>query len=131
MLEKQHKQRNLRLFNLQQQDDETPESLDNNIKQTLCKNLNLSESDIEIDNAYRINRGRASPKLVLVTFYSVKSRDRVLSAFRQKKKQNAQLTIQIAEVFFQNELQSPRLNYFPSLKNAFSKGRMHTSRTRI
>ena len=84
-LEAQSRRDNLRFYGFDDKQDETWEESENTIRSYIANELNLFESSVQIERAHRIP-SKTSPRPVIVKFSFYKDRDKVLNAYRDKRK---------------------------------------------
>ena len=91
-LEAQSRRDNLRFYGFEDKQGETWEESENKVRSYIVNDLNIEESSIQIERAHRIP-SKTSPRPLIVKFSFYKDRDRVLKAYREKRKrQNEQST---------------------------------------
>lgn len=91
-LEAQSRRDNLRFYGFEDKQGETWEESENKVRSYIANDLNIEESSIQIERAHRIP-SKTSPRPLIVKFSFYKDRDRVLKAYREKRKrQNEQTT---------------------------------------
>lgn len=84
-LQAQSRRDNLRFYGFIDKRDETWEGSENTVRSYLTNDLLLDESSIQIERAHRISR-KTSPRPVIVKFSFYKDRNKVLNAYREKRK---------------------------------------------
>ena len=96
-LEKQNKIRNLKIFNIPHTEGETSASLEKKIAEEVQEQLEIPENEISIEQAYRLP-SKVIPKPILVKCSDLKIKERILNAFRAKRKYNGSaLSFRIGE----------------------------------
>lgn len=89
-LEAQSRRDNLRFYGFEDKHGETWEESENKARSYIANDLNIGESSIQIERAHRIP-SKTSPRPLIVKFSFYKDRDKVLKAYREKRKrQNEQ-----------------------------------------
>ena len=82
----QSRRDNLRLFGIQERENETWDDTETRVRQFIKRDLELEENEIKIERAHRLP-GNESPRPVIVKFSFFKDRDNVLQAYRNKRKE--------------------------------------------
>jgi len=97
-IEKNIKKQNLKVFHLLVDDDkhETQTETETKIIDAVNNQLVLSEDENSFDFAYRLP-GKSVQRPVLIKCTYMKTRERILSAFRAKRKAGAELTFRVGE----------------------------------
>ncbi|KAH3844496.1 hypothetical protein DPMN_086754 [Dreissena polymorpha] len=83
---KKLKRSNLKFHNVPEQQNETRSMLINTIKHLLTEKLSINCDSILIDDVFRLP-SRAGNRPILVQFALLHNRDRILTAFRGKRKE--------------------------------------------
>ena len=84
-LEAQSRREKLRLHGLPDDRDETWDETEDKVREYISKDLNLDQSSISIERAYRI-QGTEKPRRVIVKFSFYKDKEKVLKLHREKRK---------------------------------------------
>ena len=91
-LEAQSRRDDLRFYGFEDKQGETWEESENKVRSYIANDLNIEESSIQIERAHLIPR-KTSHRPLIVKFSFYKDMDRVLKAYREKRKrQNEQTT---------------------------------------
>ena len=85
-LESQSRRDNLKFFGFDGERNETWEESENKVKNYISEGLGIDDSDIRIERAHRLAGSKSVPKPIIVKFSFFKDKERVLRAYRQKKK---------------------------------------------
>ena len=85
-LEAQSKRENLRIYGLQEESNETWEDTENKVRKYITRDLEMNGGGLSIERAHRI-QGSEKPRPVIVKFSFYKDKERVLKAYRQKRKE--------------------------------------------
>ena len=85
-LEAQSRRDNLRFYGFEDKRGETWEESENVIRSYISNDLNINDSNIQIERAHRIP-SKSTPRPVIVKFSFYKDRERILKAYREKRKQ--------------------------------------------
>ena len=84
-LEAQSRRDNLRFHGFEDKRDETWEESELKVRDYIRDDLGVDESSIQIERAHRL-RSKNSPRPVILKFSHYKDRDKVLKAYREKRK---------------------------------------------
>ncbi|MEW8544943.1 MAG: hypothetical protein AB2693_15565 [Candidatus Thiodiazotropha sp.] len=84
-LEAQSTRENLRLYGVDEMQNETWEDTEKLVREYISKDLDMDDTDISIERAHRIP-SREKPRPIIVKFSFYKDRDRILKTYRQKRK---------------------------------------------
>ena len=85
-IESQSRRDNLNFFGFDGERNETWEESENKIKTYISEGLSIDDSEIHIERAHRLAGSKSVPKPIIVKFSFFKDKERVLRAYRQKKK---------------------------------------------
>ena len=95
-LEAQSRRDNLRFYGFEDKRGETWEESENVIRSYISNELDLEESNIQIERAHRIP-SKSSPRPIIVKFSFYKDREKILKTYREKRKQeNEQQQAQVS-----------------------------------
>ena len=84
-MEAQSRRENLKFYNIQESGKESWAASENKMREYLTYDLHIDESKISIERAHRIG-SQNKPRPVIVKFSFYKDKDRVLQAYREKRK---------------------------------------------
>ena len=84
-LEAQSRRENLRLYGMEEKQNETWEETAQNVRDYIRKDLDMDERDINIERAHRLP-SKEKPRPVIVKFSFYKDREKILKTYKQKKK---------------------------------------------
>lgn len=95
-VEWQNKRSNLKIYNIDQSPNESAEETETKVKSFLTRDLGIPESEINMERVYRLP-SHNSPNPVFIELSSVKTRDKILKIFKDKRKSGANLSIRVGE----------------------------------
>ena len=84
-MEAQSRRENLKFYNIQESGKASWAESENKVRKYLTDDLHIDESKISIERAHRIG-SQNKPRPVIVKFSFYKDKDRVLQAYREKRK---------------------------------------------
>ena len=86
-LEAQSRRENLRLYGMEEKQNETWEETEQNVRDYIRKDLDMDERDINIGRAHRLP-SKEKPRPVIVKFSFYKDRETILKLYKLKKKRH-------------------------------------------
>ena len=115
------RKQNIKVFNLEEVEHESQSDLESRLLNAINDDLQVSEDSTSVDYAYRLP-GRVKPRPVLVRCAGVKAKERIMTAFRTKRRSNEQLNIRIGEDL-PEYVSKARTKLFPFFKQCIDSGK--------
>ena len=85
-LEAQSRRNNLKLYGIDEDEQETWEQTEDKVRNYLKSDLNLNGDDIQIERAHRLPSKLNGPRPTIVKFSFFKDKDKIIRSYREKKK---------------------------------------------
>lgn len=85
-LESHSRRFNLKFFGFEDSINESWEESENKVKNYLHEGLHIDDSEIRIERAHRLGGSKSVPRPIIVKFSFFKDKEKILRAYRQKKK---------------------------------------------
>lgn len=84
-LESQSRRENLKFFGIEESRKESWDESENKVRKYIAEGLNIDDTSIQIERAHRLG-GSSTPRPIIVKFSFFKDKEKILRAYRQKKK---------------------------------------------